>query len=91
MSALTCRRVIEFLDDYLTAAQPPEVRLEFELHLNACRHCADYLRTYRDAIVMGKAAFSAEPDAPLPADVPSELARAVLCAIRHARDTTAES
>jgi anti-sigma factor RsiW len=91
MSALTCRQFIEFLDDYLAATQPPEVRADFERHVNACRHCADYLRTYRDTIVMAKAVIGAQPDASVPAEVPRELVGAVHRAIRGAREASAES
>jgi anti-sigma factor RsiW len=77
MSSLTCKQFIGFLDDFLAGAQPADVRRDFERHIAACRHCADFLRTYRETIALGKGAFGDE-DAALPASVPEDLVKAVL-------------
>lgn len=79
MTSITCRRFIEFLDEYLDGVQPAPVRDAFERHLRECPACADYLRTYRASVALGKAAF-ADADAPVPASVPVELVQAVLTA-----------
>ena len=75
--ALTCKQFIEFLDEYLGGEQPGDVREEFERHLACCRHCADFLRTYRDTIALGKGAFASE-QAAVPPGVPEDLIRAVM-------------
>lgn len=81
MSDLTCRDLIDFLDDYTAGTQPGDVRRRFEEHLKVCRACRDYLRTYQDAIALSKAALSAG-DVPVPPGVPSALINAVLAARR---------
>jgi predicted anti-sigma-YlaC factor YlaD len=78
---MTCRELIDFLDDYLAGTQPDDVRQVFEGHLAICLHCREYLRTYRDTVSLVKAACS-EPDTPLPADAPPELVEAILAAVR---------
>jgi hypothetical protein len=77
MQTLTCRQFIEFLDDFLADIQPEETRLAFQRHLSVCRQCGDYVRTYRETIKLGKAAFK-ELDQHVPEHVPEELVRAVL-------------
>lgn len=78
MPSVTCRVFIEFLDDYIAGSQPQPLRAEFEEHIASCRQCADYLRTYRDAVKLGKAAFQPDTNAPVPPEVPDELVQAVL-------------
>ncbi len=86
-AGLTCREFIGFLDDYLSRAQPPQVRADFESHLSVCPYCVDYLRTYGDAIKLGKCVHCDDehPDQ-LPPDVPEELVQAILAA--RAKDTS---
>ncbi len=80
-AGLTCREFIEFLDDYLSETQAAEVRADFESHLSVCPYCVDYLRTYEDAIKLGKCVHCDDehPDQ-LPPDVPEELVQAILTA-----------
>lgn len=80
MPDLTCREFIQFLDEYISGAQPADVRSRFESHLEACQHCRDYLRTYRQTVELARAACGKSDDDP-PADVPHELLRAVLDAV----------
>jgi anti-sigma factor RsiW len=77
---LTCRELIEFLGAYLDGELAAEQRAAFDLHLSRCRACVDYLTGYREAIRLGKQAC--DPQAELPADVPSELVDAILAARR---------
>ncbi|MFO0829856.1 MAG: zf-HC2 domain-containing protein [Phycisphaerales bacterium] len=84
MRDLTCREFIEFLDDYVANAQDAEVRAAFEAHLAICTRCADYLRSYRDAIRMGKMVMSESPG-PVPDAVPEDLVKAVVAAMRERR------
>ncbi len=78
---MTCRELIDFLDDYLGGTQPDEVRQVFEGHLAICPHCREYLKTYRDTIALVKGACD-DPDQPLPLDAPPELVEAILAAVR---------
>lgn len=75
-AVLTCREIIEFLDDYSAGAQPPEVRAEFERHLDACPACRDYLRTYRETILLAGETAKRE----IAHRMPEGLVRAILAA-----------
>lgn len=75
---LSCRELIEFLDDYLSGVQSAEVRAEFERHLAVCPYCVDYINTYRATIRLARAAMVDE-DRP-PEGVPEELIAAILAA-----------
>jgi anti-sigma factor RsiW len=78
---LSCRELIDFLGSYLDGELAPEPRAAFETHLSVCPACRDYLAGYREAIRLGKQAC--DPEAELPADVPSELVDAILAARRN--------
>lgn len=74
---MTCRELIEFLADYLSGELPGETRELFEQHLAVCRHCRQYLASYRATIAMGQSALRAS-EAEVPADVPEDLIAAIL-------------
>lgn len=63
---VTCAELIRFLDDYFEGRQPPGTKADFERHLAACRHCADFLRSYEittklcEALGSGRAAGEAD-------------------------------
>jgi anti-sigma factor RsiW len=57
--------VIDFLMAYLSGELKPGEAALFEEHLQACPECLAYLRTYRQAVEMGKAVCSC-PDEPAP-------------------------
>ena len=78
---LTCRELIDFLAAYLDGELAAETRAAFELHLSLCPDCVDYLASYRGTIRLGRRAC--EPEAELPANVPSELIDAILAARRR--------
>lgn len=81
MRELTCRDVIEFLDDYLAGAQPESVRREFDAHMGECPACVDYLATYRETIRLCRAACCDDLPPPAP-DAERRLVEAILAA-RH--------
>ena len=74
---MTCREFIEFLYDFDAGGLADAERAVFDEHLAECENCQVYLRTYRQAVRLGKAAFAATGDA-LPAEVPDELVAAIL-------------
>ena len=76
---MTCRQLTSFIHDYLAGELPPDRASGFEHHLTLCENCRRYLQQYRDTIAAGRAAF-ADPDAPVPAEVPDDLVRAILAA-----------
>jgi anti-sigma factor RsiW len=77
MEHVTCRELIEFLDDYVDGTLPALQRLRFDDHLAGCPHCVSYLRTYQDTIDLSRGACAGDDEA-LPAGVPEELVQAVL-------------
>ena len=80
-SYITCKQLIDFIGDYLSGELPPAELKEFERHLAVCPPCVNYLKSYRDTIRLGKAAF-AGPETPVPRDVPEDLIRAILSAAK---------
>jgi anti-sigma factor RsiW len=78
-TAITCRELIEFLDDYVADRLASNVRERFESHLSVCRHCWDYLATYRETIALARGAMRSET-ADAAAALPDELVRAILAA-----------
>jgi anti-sigma factor RsiW len=78
-SKLTCREFVEFLADYTERRLPPDQLARFNDHLARCPSCVSYTRSYRDAVRLGKSAFSG-PDEPVPGDVPENLVQAILAA-----------
>jgi anti-sigma factor RsiW len=85
-ATLTCRRLIEFLDDYIEDSLPPAVRRDFDRHLAICPSCVAYLDGYRRTMALGRRAL-APTDEPADAHVPPALAEAIRAALaaRHVR------
>ena len=81
---MTCRDFADFILDYLSGGMVADVQAAFERHLSRCPSCRAYLAQYRATVAAGKEAF-ADPDAPLPADVPEDLVQAILGSRRSAR------
>ncbi len=50
MDALTCRRVIDSLADYLDKSLEPRTREAFEAHIHRCDRCLTYLVQYGDTV-----------------------------------------
>jgi anti-sigma factor RsiW len=73
---LTCRELIEFLDDYVDGCLTRAEHARFEDHLARCEACVRYLRGYRATMRLALAAC-AEADRE-PDDVPEELVAAIL-------------
>jgi anti-sigma factor RsiW len=74
---ITCRELIDFLDDYVANDMEPSRRRTVDEHLAICPECVRYVDSYRRTIAMGRAAFD-DPSAPAPSDVPPKLLRAIL-------------
>jgi anti-sigma factor RsiW len=79
---LTCKQLLDFLDDYVGDALSPEERAEFERHLGLCPPCVSYLDGYKETMRLGCAALAPSDDAP-PEDVPADLVSAILAARRR--------
>lgn len=74
---ITCEEVISFLLGYLSGELAPEKVVDFERHLSICPSCVAYLKTYQDAVKLGKAAMKA-PLPGVPAELGADLRRAIL-------------
>src|SRR5437870_871449 len=64
---IRCRDLIDFLMDYLDGELPQVQREEFESHLTICPSCVAYVKTYKEAVVLGKQVCS-QADEELPED-----------------------
>jgi anti-sigma factor RsiW len=73
---MTCRDVIEFLNDYVDGELPRAQRMKFMVHLGVCRECRKYLSTYKKTIRASKLACADQND--IPRDIPEELVQAIL-------------
>jgi hypothetical protein len=51
---LTCREIVEVVNDYLTDAMTVEERASFEKHLHACPWCLTYLDQLRQASLLAR-------------------------------------
>jgi anti-sigma factor RsiW len=79
---LSCRELVEFLDDYVEGQLAAERLVVFERHLSLCADCVNFLRGYRAAQAAARAALG---DAAAALDVvpmPDDLVRAILAARR---------
>lgn len=71
----TCQEILDFLDDYISSELPAAQREEFERHLAMCPPCVAYLKSYEQAIKLGKSACSDAVEEP-----PEKLIKAILAA-----------
>lgn len=74
---MTCKELIDFLDDYYEGRLPAEARKRFEAHLNICQACREYLQMYRDTVRMARASGMPEDREP---SIPDSLVRAIIAA-----------
>lgn len=77
---ITCRELIEFLDDYVDGSLAVAERERFDDHLGRCAPCVRYLRGYQGTL--RAVALAARGDEPPAGDVPNELIAAILAARR---------
>ncbi len=68
---LSCRDITELATDHVEGATPLATRMSMWMHLAMCKHCREYLRQYRETIVV----LGRLPDEPPPAECVEELLR----------------
>lgn len=78
---LTCEEVVTFLIDYLSRDLTKDEEQEFERHLSICPSCVAYVKTYREAVRLGRIALR-PADAEPPPELGAELVQAILRARR---------
>jgi hypothetical protein len=83
---MICREVAEFLMEYEARALAPAVHQEFELHLSRCANCRVFIVQYQETVRAGQRAC-AEHDADAATEIPDDLIRAIMQAIRAADRT----
>jgi anti-sigma factor RsiW len=49
---LTCRELVELVNDYLERALPADQHSRFEAHIAGCVDCAAYLRQMRETLAL---------------------------------------
>ncbi len=76
---MTCQQLIEFICDYLEGELPQDQCAHFEMHLERCPCCKNYLVSYQQTIQAGKKACC---QGERPPSMPSELIQAIMAA-RH--------
>lgn len=74
---MSCRKVIEFLGEYLSGELSPLEKFRFETHLVLCRQCRQYLKSYRETILLAKSVGTDSPEDPC-ATIPDDLVQAIL-------------
>ena len=79
---MTCKEFFDFIGDYLEGELPLAERSRFQVHLDACTSCVNYLDGYRTTIELGKEAVDCDPGEAPPDDVPPDLIEAILKARR---------
>jgi len=72
---IVCREVIAFLDDYVAGELALERRTIFDRHLSLCDSCVAYLATYRETILIARAA------SPAIEEIPPDLITTILATI----------
>jgi len=77
---ITCRELVDALDQYISGEMPPAQILAFEEHLAVCPNCVHYIDSYRMTVALGKAVMT-RSDAPA-VGVPEGLVQAVLQAVQ---------
>ncbi len=82
MAVRSCKDLIRVLDDYLAGTLRPAARRAFEGHLAICPYCRDYLKTYGEAVRLGKTALIRSVMVP---PMPERLVRAIVAARRAGR------
>lgn len=70
---LTCRELIDFLDEYRSGELRPDEKTRFDEHLAVCPSCVAYLDQYGRAARLGREAFD-----DVARDAPPELLDAIL-------------
>jgi len=72
----TCKDCIDFIDAYIDGSLDPAMRAEFEMHLEKCPPCIEYVKGYERAVKNCKSLCG---DDPTPCcEIPEELIRAII-------------
>lgn len=81
---IVCRDFVELLMGYLAGELPPDQAALLDRHLGICPSCVAYMKTYQQAVRLGRDVMKAEtakPEEP-PADFAAHLVQALLASRR---------
>jgi len=78
---LTCIELERFVHDYQEGSLSPRERRAFDLHMELCPMCRVHFASYLKTIELGRR-ICATDDASVSAELPEELASAILAARR---------
>jgi anti-sigma factor RsiW len=79
---LTCHEFIDDLSAYFSNELEPERLVHCEAHLAHCPDCIKYYHSYRETIRLSMASFADRESSGI-AEMPQELARAILAAAKR--------
>lgn len=52
LDSLTCQELVELVTDYLEDALPPNERARFDVHVQGCSGCRDYLQQMKQTLYL---------------------------------------
>ena len=78
---LSCIELERFVHDYREGSLSPRERRAFDLHMELCPMCRVHFASYLQTIELGRK-ICATDDASAPAELPEDLASAILAARR---------
>jgi anti-sigma factor RsiW len=77
---MTCKELIDFLDDYVDGRLAADERTRFDRHLGVCRDCRSYLASYQATVRLAQNAAAED----VAAGMPKGLIEAIRAARRNA-------
>ena len=84
---IDCKSLEKFVVEFLDGQLPKETRLAFLEHIEECKHCKEYLQSYRKSIDLSKAALNSNDTNATNQDgaIPDKLVEAIMAASRKTR------
>jgi len=85
--AIDCESLENFVVEFLDGQLPQETRQAFLKHIEECKHCKEYLQSYRKSIDLSKAALNGDDTNAANQDgaIPDKLVEAIMAASRKTR------
>lgn len=74
---ISCKECADFLDDFLAGTLEPQVASTFQVHLDKCPPCQNFLDSYKDTIRIGKMCCCPGEAKPVPEDLVTAILKAM--------------
>ena len=81
----TCQQCIDFLDDYVEGRLPADQAAVFEVHLERCLPCKEYVWQYKATIAAAKGCVKPCEENPPTQEVGEKLVRAIVDAMKRGK------